>query len=58
MVAPTFFKKFPADLKPLLDSGIILTTISAVILNLYFNGIRPSKDAMEGARFAAQAAEA
>jgi uric acid transporter len=58
LVAPTFFKNFPADLKPLLDSGIILATISAVILNLYFNGAKPSSEAMEGARIAAHAAEA
>jgi NCS2 family nucleobase:cation symporter-2 len=58
LVAPTFFKNFPADFKPLLESGIILTTISAMILNLYFNGMQPSKDAAEGARLAAQAAEA
>jgi uric acid transporter len=58
LVAPTFFKNFPADLKPLLESGIILTTISAVILNIYFNGVQPSTDAIEGARLAAQAAEA
>jgi uric acid transporter len=38
LAAPTFFKTFPADLKPLLESGIILTAIRAVILNLYFNG--------------------
>jgi uric acid transporter len=58
LVAPTFFKNFPADLKPLLESGIILTTISAVILNLYFNGAKPSSEAMEGARIAAHAVEA
>ncbi|MGA7326566.1 MAG: nucleobase:cation symporter-2 family protein [Rhodomicrobium sp.] len=58
LVAPTFFKNFPVDLKPLLDSGIILTTISAVILNLYFNGLRGSGEAAEDARLAASAAEA
>ncbi len=58
LVAPTFFKNFPADLKPLLDSGIILTTISAVILNLYFNGLKGSGEAAEDARLAASAAEA
>jgi NCS2 family nucleobase:cation symporter-2 len=58
LVAPAFFKNFPADLKPLLESGIILTTVWAVILNLYFNGLQPSADAMEGARITARAAEA
>jgi len=58
LVAPNFFKNFPADLKPLLESGIILTTIVSVILNLYFNGIGSSREAAEGARTAAHAAEA
>jgi NCS2 family nucleobase:cation symporter-2 len=58
LVAPTFFKNFPADLKPLLESGIILTTISAVILNLYFNGLKPSEEAMQSTRIAARTAEA
>jgi uric acid transporter len=58
LTAPAFFKNFPADLKPLLESGIILTTILAVILNLYFNGLKPSEEAMQRARLAAQAAEA
>jgi NCS2 family nucleobase:cation symporter-2 len=58
LVAPGFFKNFPADLKPLLESGIILATISAVILNVYFNGTRSTMEAMEGARIAAHAAEA
>jgi xanthine/uracil permease len=38
-VAPTFFKNFPVSLRPILDSGIILTTIVAVILNGYYNGL-------------------
>jgi NCS2 family nucleobase:cation symporter-2 len=58
LVAPTFFKNFPADLKPLLESGIILTTICSVILNLYFNGMTSSSEAAESARVAAHAAEA
>jgi NCS2 family nucleobase:cation symporter-2 len=38
LVAPNFFARFPQGLKPLLDSGILLTTIVTVILNAYFNG--------------------
>jgi NCS2 family nucleobase:cation symporter-2 len=47
LIAPTFFKNFPAGLKPILDSGIILTTIVAVILNAYYNGLG-SQAAVEG----------
>ncbi|WP_158813735.1 nucleobase:cation symporter-2 family protein [Methylocapsa sp. S129] len=47
LIAPTFFKNFPVGLKPILDSGIILTTIVAVILNAYYNGLG-SQAAVEG----------
>ncbi len=33
-----FFSQLPAVLQPLLHSGIMLATISAVVLNLFFNG--------------------
>lgn len=33
-----FFSKFPGVLQPLLHSGIMLATFSAVTLNLFFNG--------------------
>lgn len=58
LVAPTFFKNFPADMKPLLDSGIILASVVAVILNAYFNGMTSSVAAEEESRRAAHAAEA
>jgi NCS2 family nucleobase:cation symporter-2 len=32
----------PHELHPLLDSGILLTTVTAVLLNLFFNGARGS----------------
>lgn len=38
LVAPNFFEHFPNQLKPLLESGILLTTIVAVALNAFFNG--------------------
>lgn len=56
LVAPTFFNKFPEELKPLLESGILLTSIVAVALNLYFNGL--SKMSHADAIAAAHAAEA
>ncbi len=37
-VAPTFFGQFPDYLIPLLHSGVLLTVITAVILNVFFNG--------------------
>ncbi|MGT9449687.1 purine permease, partial [Escherichia coli] len=33
-----FFSKLPAVLQPLLHSGIMLATLSAVVLNVFFNG--------------------
>ncbi len=37
-IAPTFFDQFPQYLIPLLHSGVLLTVISSVVLNLFFNG--------------------
>jgi NCS2 family nucleobase:cation symporter-2 len=37
LVAPAFFSKMPEMLKPILDSGILLCSITAVVLNAYFN---------------------
>jgi NCS2 family nucleobase:cation symporter-2 len=39
LVAPDFFKNFYPWLKPILGSGIILTTVVAVLLNAYYNGV-------------------
>ena len=38
---PAFFQHFPDVLQPLLHSGILLSTISAVALNYFFNGYQP-----------------
>ena len=38
LVADKFFQAMPTSLSPLLHSGILLATLSAVLLNLYFNG--------------------
>ena len=40
LVAPQFFKNMPHALAPILESGILLAAIVAVLLNLYFNGAR------------------
>ncbi len=50
LVAPTFFDKLPKELSPILHSGILLTAISAVVLNLYFNGIVSQAEAQAAAK--------
>lgn len=40
MVAPAFFKRLPHVLHPLLESGILLAALAAIVLNLFFNGLR------------------
>jgi xanthine/uracil permease len=57
LVAPAFFRQFPEALKPLLDSGILLTSISAVALNLYFNGTGHTAHARQDAMLAGHAAD-
>jgi xanthine/uracil permease len=46
LVAPNFFRNLPHDLHPLLESGILLCALVAVILNAVFNGVS-SKAAAE-----------
>jgi NCS2 family nucleobase:cation symporter-2 len=50
LVAPTFFAKLPKELGPLLHSGILLSALTAVILNIYFNGTGTDAGAREAAR--------
>jgi uric acid transporter len=38
MVAPDFKMWMPHALHPLIDSGILLATVSAIVLNAFFNG--------------------
>jgi NCS2 family nucleobase:cation symporter-2 len=56
IVSPNFFRILPAELKPIFGDGIILTAISAVLLNAFFNQTT-TEQAEEGAFLAAQAAE-
>ncbi|MDB5461112.1 MAG: xanthine permease, partial [Caulobacteraceae bacterium] len=49
LVAGKFFQFMPVALAPLLNSGVLLSTIAAVALNLYYNGVggvpgRPSAE--------------
>jgi len=55
LVAPRWSQQMPHALHPLLESGILLTAIAAVFLNLYFNG---SKGGAADAVAAAKLAEA
>jgi xanthine permease len=56
LVAPQFFHSMPKALSPLLHSGILLASIAAVVLNLYFNGTKSvheaEREAAEGAKHA------
>ena len=45
LAAPGFFKNLPHDLQPLLESGILLCAVVAVLLNAFFNGIGGGKAA-------------
>jgi len=55
LVAPRWTQQMAHGLHPLLESGILLTALTAVLLNFYFNG---SKADAAGAIEAAKAAEA
>lgn len=45
LVAPRFFQYMPKALAPLLHSGILLAAVAAVLLNLYFNGVKSREEA-------------
>jgi NCS2 family nucleobase:cation symporter-2 len=55
LVAPRWTQQMAHGLHPLLESGILLTAVAAVVLNLFFNG---AKGDMAGAVEAARTAEA
>ncbi|MGN6085464.1 nucleobase:cation symporter-2 family protein [Trinickia sp.] len=44
VVSPTFFAQLPHALSPLLHSGILLASVSAVLLNVIFNGVSSAKE--------------
>ena len=57
LIAPNIFDHLPKALKPIMDSGILLTTIVAVILNVFFNGAGSEETARAGLMEAASVAE-
>jgi xanthine/uracil permease len=54
-VAPRWTRQMAHSLHPLLESGILFTAVSAVLLNLFFNGTRAD---VAGAIAAAKVADA
>ena len=55
LVAPRWTQQMAHGLHPLLESGILLTAVAAVLLNIFFNG---AKEDRAGAIEAAKTAEA
>ena len=49
LLAPNFRQWMPHAIHPLIESGILLATISAVLLNLFFNGARHDEEAIRAA---------
>ena len=45
LIAPNFKQWMPHNIHPLIESGILLASISAVILNLFFNGAKEDTQA-------------
>jgi uric acid transporter len=58
IVSGKFFQHLPKALSPLLNSGILLAAISAVILNAYFNGLGTRAEARRNAAATTHGSEA
>jgi uric acid transporter len=52
-----FFSRLPHALEPLLHSGILLASITAVLLNAHFNGLRSEAEASALAQEAGKQAD-
>ncbi len=51
LIAPNFKQWMPHAIHPLIESGILLASISAVLLNFYFNGAKAdASEAIEAAK--------
>ena len=57
LAAPGFFRNLPHDLQPLLESGILLCALVAVLLNAFFNGLGGSAAAEAEAAAVASSAQ-
>jgi len=49
LIAPNFKMWMPYSLHPLIESGILLATIAAVILNAFFNGAKGTAEELKAA---------
>jgi NCS2 family nucleobase:cation symporter-2 len=49
LIAPNFKQWMPHGIHPLVESGILLATISAVALNAFFNGAKGTADELKAA---------
>ena len=58
LVSPNFFKQMLHELHPLLESGILLAAIAAVLLNAFFNGVASRDEAGAATAATTQGAEA
>jgi len=56
-LSPSLFQHLPAWLHPITHSGIVLGTLSAVILNLFYNGVASAERSMRLAAATAHSAE-
>jgi uric acid transporter len=57
LMAPNFFKNFPEELHPLLESGILLCSLVSVLLNQFFNGFAGAAEARSDAMAVAASSE-
>jgi NCS2 family nucleobase:cation symporter-2 len=57
LVAPAWTQHMAHGLHPLLESGILLTTVAAVLLNMFFNGAGDAASSAAEAKVAALQAE-
>ncbi len=53
LIAPNFKQWMPHDIHPLIESGILLASVAAVLLNAFFNGAKGSVAEAKGAAMAA-----
>lgn len=53
-----FFSQMPKPLQPLLHSGILLTSIAAIVLNIYFNKLKSHEESQLDAAASSHGSEA
>ena len=53
LLAPNFKMWMPHDIHPLIESGILLASVAAVLLNAFFNGATVNEDEIKAAAAAA-----